>query len=738
MNKWTRRAFIGAGAIAGGGLLLGTGGIVFAPNRLGIIPAGDRPHALTTWLRLTPDNRVTVLVPHCDMGQGASTALAMMAAEEMDADWSTVSVAEAPAEDEYANGHLAQGFALGGPGIGVLRRPLAYVFYEIAEHMPLQVTGGSSSVRATGELGMRVAGASARHVLIEAAAARWGVPADQITAGKSTLTHTATGRRLTFGDVANDAAKLSLPDDPPLKPREQWTIVGRAIPRHDLPPKTNGTAVYGIDVSLPDVLYATLRAAPVFGGTLVDVDPQPAMAQAGVVRVVKLPNAAAVVADSYWSALKAVRVLNPNFSDGGNGAVDTAAMLANFRNDLNTNAGSPDHTAGNGADALQNAARVIEAEYSVPFQAHAPMEPPNATVRIADGTCEVWTGVQDPLSARQVAAKAAGLTVERVTVHNHPIGGAFGRKLPYPSDFLEQAVLIAKETSPRPVKLIWSREEDIAQDFYRTASICRFKAGLDAHGAATVWTAHFIGTAGDEAARFAYEIPNQRIAYNTPKFHIRTGYWRSVDHSQHGFFKESFLDELAAAAGKDPFAFRRDLLPQGSRERAVLELAAEKAGWGSALPAGQGRGIALTKAFGSIVAEVLEVGVTPDGKIRPRRATAVVDCGDLVNPDTARAQVEGGIMFALSAALYGNITIARGAVQETNFDTFRVAHMEDTPRIDVFFVESHAKRGGLGEVGVPGAAAALGNAIFAATGRRLRVLPFVGQDVSAVQRSAEL
>ena len=476
-------------------------------------------------------------------------------------------------------------------------------------------------------------------------------------------------------------------------------------------------------MALPDMLYATVAACPVFGGKLVSVDTTAAAKMPGVHSVVKLDDAVAVIADGYWRALQAVRALQPVWDFAGHATVTSDSILADQRALLGSNEGSADLKRGDTKAALASAARVISAEYYVPYLAHATMEPPNATVRIAGGKCEVWTGVQDPLNTRSVAATAAGLALENVTVHNFRVGGGFGRKVPASFDFITQAVQVAKTASPRPIKFIWSREEDIAHDYYRPTALIRFQGGLNAQNAPVAWRAHYTGTAEENAAQVPYNIDNFLISSSKFSNHVRTGPWRSVDHSQHGFFSESFVDELALAAGKDPFEFRRDLLTQGTRYRAVLEMAAAKSGWGTPLPPGSGRGIALTEAFGSIVAEVAEVTVSPCGTVRVNRVTAAVDCGDLVHPDTATAQIEGGILFGLAAALYGEITIDKGAVKQDNFSTYKVAKMVDAPEIAVFFIASHAPRGGIGEVGVPPIAPAIANAIHAASGVRIRSLP---------------
>jgi isoquinoline 1-oxidoreductase beta subunit len=715
--KWTRRGFIAAGGLVGGGLALG---IAFAPNRLRI--KGD-DKALNTWVKITPDNRVAVLVPHCDMGQGSQTGLAMMLAEEMDADWSLVGVQEAPALPAYANEYLVRGMLLGTAPPLILGREVDDAVLGLTALMGLQVTGGSASIRFTGELGLRTAGAAARAMLIQAAATRWGVSTDACSAERSTVRHEASGRVLSFGALAEDAASLPPPEAPALKPFAAWRIVGTSPPRFDVPAKVDGSAHYAVDVALPGMLYAAVTAAPVFGGKLLSVESASVEKMPGVHSVVRLDNAVAVVATGYWQALTGLNALKPVFDDGGHGHVSSTEIETAQSALLAKGPGSTDVKRGDAASALASAAHVVTADYAVPYLAHATLEPPNATVHIVGEKCEIWTGVQDPLNARATAARATGLPRENVTVHNCVVGGGFGRKIPDVMDFIEQAAKIGRAVAPRPVKLIWSREEDISHDYYRTAARARFQGGLNAQGKPVVWRADYTGDAGERAAHLPYQIDNQLITGWKYANHVRTGAWRSVDHSQHGFFSEGFVDELANAAGRDAFQFRRDLLPAGSRHLAVLNMAAEKSGWGSALPAGCGRGIALTEAFGSIVAEVAEVAVSPTGAVQVRRVTAVVDCGDLVHPDAATAQIEGGIMFGLAAALYGEITIENGAVSQRNFDTYQVARMADAPAIEVYFIASHAQRGGIGEVGVPAIAPAVANAIHAACGVRMRKLP---------------
>lgn len=724
MKKWTRRAVIGAGGIVGGGLAIGIGEFLFAPNRLNIFSSDNAATPrLTTWIKIAPDNVITVVVPHCEMGQGSQTGLAMMLAEEIEADWNLVHLEEAPALDEYAAGYMVRGFGFGNmdPPQGMLRG-LNHLSYKIADWMNLQVTGGSGSIRFTGEYGMRVAGASAKQMLIEAAAAKWSVPAAECVAKSSRVSH-PSGKSATFGELASDAAKLDPPPHPVLKSHESFSIIGTAKPRFDIPSKVNGTATYGLDVKLPSMVYAAVKASPVFGTKLTSVDKAPAERMPGVVRVVVLPDAVAVVAESYWHAEQALKQLQPVFDDGKHGEVTTASIFQSFSTVLSDGRGDSLEKHGDVEASFKQAAKKVEAEYRVPYLAHITMEPMNATARIADGRCEVWSGVQDPLSARAVAAKAASLDADAVTIHNQQLGGGFGRRLPGNFDYIDQAVRIAKELSPRPVKLIWSREEDTRHDFYRQASMGRYEGAVDGEGVPLTWRANFIGSAGEEAAAIPYAIPNRSIASHQSTNHVRLGAWRSVDHTQHGFFTESFVDELAAAAGRDPFEFRRKLLADKPRHLAVLELAASKSDWSTPLPKGRARGIALVESFGSIACEVAEIETNPKGVPKIVRVTAVVDCGGVVNPDSGAAQIEGGIMYGLAAALYGRIDIEKGAVVQGNFGDHPVARMSDTPAIEVHFINSNAPRGGLGEPGVPPIAPAIANAIFAATGNRIRTLP---------------
>ncbi len=727
MGKWTRRVFLTAGGLAGGGLVLGVAGITFAPNRFGLVPQeAGAASWLTVWLRLTPDNLATVVVPHCEMGQGTHTALAMMLAEELDADWGLVRIEEAPAEDAFANAHMLRGFLpfdIPTP----LGRGFDYATFRMAEWVGLQITGGSSSVRGTGRYGMQVAGATARAMLIEAAARRWNVPPAECAARLSRISHAASGRSAGYGELAAGAAQVALPAHPALKPLEAYTLIGTSIPRRDIPAKAIGTARYGVDVTLPGMLYAAVRAAPVFGGTLESVDSTAVEAMPGVKAAVRLDDAVAVVADGYWPALKGVRALEPVFGDGGNGATTSADIFSAQVAALGGDDLKSDAREGDGEQGLAAAARVVEAQYHVPFLAHATMEPMSATVRFADGRCEVWAGVQDPLSARKVAAEAAGLEPAQVTFHNQLLGGGFGRRLPRAFDYIAQAVRIARAVAPAPVKLIWSREEDMQHDYYRAAVVAQLKGGLDADDRLIAWAARYGGPADWFAGRPPYPVPHLALDSVKHGSHVRLGSWRSVNHSHHGFFVESFMDELAHAAGQDPLEFRRRALMDSPRHLAVLDKAAELAGWGTPLPAGRGRGIALVESFGSIVAEVADVEVTADGRLKVHEVCAAVDCGLAIHPDSAAAQIEGSIVFGLSAALFGEITIENGRVVQSNFHDYPVLKLAETPGIRVEFIRSGARLGGLGEPGVPPLAPAVANAVFAASGRRLRQLPLQAQ-----------
>lgn len=717
-RKWTRRAFIGTSALAGGGFLIGITGAIFAPSRHSVrADGGDAGGELNTWIAITSDNIVTVLVPHCEMGQGAQTALAMMAAEEMDADWQRVRFKEAPALDIYANAYIGRAF-LSVPD--PLVRGFDYGTYRLARLLGVQVTGGSLSVRTTGHYGMRIAGAAARDMLVAAAAKQFGVGADQCTVVNSRVSHAASGRSATFGELAAAAAQESVPSRPALKDPNSYTLRRVSRPRLDLRAKVDGSQIYGIDFTMPGMLHAAVDIAPVFGGTLIDVDTAAAERMPGVRRIVRLEEAVAVVADSYWQARKALATLKPNYGDAGHGGVSSATIFDAF-----------DKAIGAAPAMPAGAATIVKADYRVPFLAHATMEPMACTVRVQGDRAEVWAGTQDPLNARSTAARALGFDPSQVTYTNLGLGGGFGRKLPQFLDFVGLAARIAQQVSPAAVKMIWSRETDMQHGYYRPAAMCRFAGALDAAGSPIAVSCAYAGGGDGESTFMPYAIADKDAEARDAAHHVRTGPWRSVLNSQHGFFKEAFIDEMAHAARKDPFEFRRGLMTEQPRFKAVLERVAAMSGWGSALPEREGRGIAITECFGSIVGEVAHVHVSPDGALTVKSMYAAVDCGDIVNPDTATAQVEGGIMFGLAAAWLGAITIGEGKVVESNFHDFQSLKLAQAPAVQVEFIRSDAHIGGLGEPAVPPVAAAVSNAIFAACGIRVRDLPLKNASLKA-------
>jgi isoquinoline 1-oxidoreductase subunit beta len=722
-----RRAFLIGSAAAAGGLVLGYRAWANSYDHAAAAQVqGDGEHLLAGWVKIAPDDTVTVYVPHVDMGQGTHTALAMLLAEELDADWSKVRTERAPGEKTFANQFLARGWILQDRKFPMIDGAVGMAFEEISRFINLQITGGSTAVRMTGRFGMRQVGAAARAMLLQAAAQRWNVPADRLTVREGVVSDPATGQSARFGELAEAAAGLRVPSDVRLKQPGEWKIVGTSPKRLDIPAKTDGSFGYGIDLKLPDMLHAALKAAPVHGGRLTDVDLSPARSMPGVVQAVRLERAVAVVAQSWWQARQAVDALQPRFSHGDKPIMSSADIVAEQDRALAAGGGTEMVSIGDAGRVLSlaDAAKVVEAEYRVPYLHQAAMEPLNITARFADGKLTVWGGEQDALGAKARLMEVSGLGSDAVTLHGLPAGGSFGRRSADSADYFDHLVPLAIATSPRPVKLIFSREEEFTHGAYRPALATRIRAALGDDGLPSAWSQNYLYTGRrNEAFSLPYRIANQEIRSIDFATHVNTGSWRSVAHTQHGFWTESFVDELAHAAGRDPYEYRAALLEEGSRARKVLQTAADKAGWGTPLPAGRGRGIALVESFGSIVAEVIEVSVGANGMPRVERVVAAVDCGTVVHPDNARAQVEGAIVMALSAALFEEITIEDGAVAQQNFPDYPIIGMADVPEIEVHFVESGGMWGGLGEPGVPPAAPALANAIFAATGKRIRQLP---------------
>ena len=726
MGKWTRRAFIATGVAAGGVLVVG---VAIRPGdrreALRHAVAADDEQLIHTWVKIAPDNSVTAIVPHAEMGQGAQTALAQMLADELDARWQDVRILEAPAHDGYANFALAKGFLLGESRIPTVLVPTVDgVLMKISDVMHLQITGGSLSVRSTGVHGMRVAGAAARALLLEAAADRWQVDAAELLGRDGQVVHEASGRQAPYAEFAAAAGALEPSASPVLKKPGEFTLMGTSVPRADVPAKVTGAAGFGIDARVPGMKMAAIRRAPVFGAGLANVDDSRAASMPGVVAVVAFDDAVAVVADGYWRASQALEQVDVTWTATEADDVDSEALFAQFERDMDRAVADgreqTDFTRGDARDALSRADRVVEASYRVPYLAHACMEPMNATAHVSGSGCELWTSTQNPLGFKYAVADALGLDAEHVIVHNAYLGGGFGRRSD--PDYAIQAARLSRSVNA-PVQLIWSREEDIRQDHYRPAVLSRFKAGLDANGRLTAWENQFVDKHEPaEAPYVPYAIEHQLVHYTDSPTHVPFGPWRSVDHSQHGFFTESFIDEVAHAAGRDPFEYRRDLLAPGSRQRAVLEMAADKAAWGQPLPDGRGRGIALQQSFGTIVAQVVEVTVT-NGRVNVDRVVCVADPGFAVSPDGLTAQMESGIVYGLTAALYGEIHIERGAVAQSNFHDYRMLRMDEMPLVETFIINSGAPWGGAGEPGTPAIAPALANAVFDATGTRIRELP---------------
>ena len=702
----SRRAFLKAG-VAGGGFVLGFGLPAFLGDAAAATSGSFEPNA---FIRIGSHGSVTLTMPQVEMGQGTYTSMSMLIAEELEVALSQVRLEHAPPDiKRYGNPLLAGD----------------------------QITGGSTSIRAFWEP-MRQAGAAARVMLISAAAKRWQVDPSACHAERGEVVHTASGRRIKYGALAADAARMPVPEKVALKRPEEFKLIGTPAKRLDTPAKVNGKAVYGIDVRPPGLKIATLAQSPVFGGRLKSVDETAARSVKGVRQVVRLVDAVAVVADHMGAAKKGLAALVIEWDNGPNAALGTED-IARALEQGTLGAGAVAQNVGDIDKAIAGATTKIDAIYQVPFLAHAAMEPMNCTVHVRKDGCEVWVGTQVVARAQATAAKTTGLPLDKVVVHNHLIGGGFGRRLEI--DGVTRAVQIAMQVDG-PVKVIWSREEDLQHDMYRPYFVDRMSAGLDEGGMPVAWSHRFAGSSilarflpqafnngldsdtTDGAINLPYALPNFRVEYlRMEPQGIPTAFWRSVGPSHNVFVVESFIDELAAAAKKDPVDYRLALLAGSPRAKAVLRLAAEKAGWGRPLPKGRGRGVATQFVFGTYLAEVAEVEVSKDGEIRVQRVVCAVDCGLVVNPDTVQAQVQSAVVFGISAALFGKITLKDGRVEQTNFDTYRALRMSETPPIEVHIVRNTEAPGGMGEPGTSAIVPAVMNAIFAATGRRLRKLP---------------
>ena len=737
MGKWTRRAFLTTGVLVGGGIAVG---VAIRPgnraSKLSELVADEGESLVHTWVKLDSNNVVTAIVPHSEMGQGVGTALTQMLADELDADWNLVRFEEAPALSEFANYPLGKGMLLAGVDMPEFVVPTVDgILIRTAQALDLQMTGGSLSVRTTGAYGMRVAGAAVKEMLRSAAAEAWQVPIDEVLASNSQLSHKASGRTEPYSTFAETAGRMTPPASPKLKSSDEFKIMGRHVERHDIPSKVDGTATFALDIQLPDMLYATARRTPTFGGGIAKVDDARTRSIKGVVDVIQLPPAevgaivggfsspesVAVVAEGYWPAKQGMDVLDIEWQGTENDGVSSEAIFEQFERDISASVDrESDVLDGDLKSAMASAAVIVEADYQVPYLAHTCMEPLNATASVKDGRCEIWVGCQSPLGFRKAVADALGFEVDNVTLHNCFMGGGFGRKSR--ADYAIQAALLAAKVG-RPVKLIWTREEDVRQDFYRPAIQSRFRAALDEDGNLTAWENTYVDKHEPaEAPLIPYAVASRDIGHVSSPTHIPFGAWRSVDHSQHGFFTESFMDEVAAAAGQDPFEYRAERLKDKPRQLAVLRKVAEAADWKRSLGKARGRGISLQECFGSIVAQVVEVTIV-DGQPQVDRVVAAIDPGFAVSPDGLSAQIESGIVYGLTAALYGEITIENGAVKQSNFSDYEALRMSKAPKIETHIINSGYAMGGAGEPGTPGIAPALANAIYDATGLRIRKLP---------------
>jgi isoquinoline 1-oxidoreductase beta subunit len=702
----SRRSFLKTSAAVTGGLMLGFN----LPGTLGEAMAAGTVHTPNAWVHIADNNVITLLSARSEMGQGVYTSMPMLIAEELHVDISQIKVAAAPPGEVYVNA------LLGG-----------------------QLTGGSTSVR-EGWLKLRVAGAQVREMLITAAAARWAVDRDLVRADKG-MVYGPKGLKSTYGELAEAAARMPVPEKPPMKDPKDFKIVGKRTKRVDTPAKVNGTAQFGIDVKLPGMVYASLAQCPVIGGKVKSFDGAKAKAVAGVIDVVQISDGVAVVASSWWQAKKARDLLSIQWDEGAGAALSDASVIDGTRQALKTGKVLEiTKPQGDVAAALKGAAKVLEAEYVIPMQAHAPLEPMNFTAHVQGNKALLIGPTQFQQGAQGAVAGALGLKPEDVTLQTTFLGGGFGRRLEL--DFIVQAAEISKAVN-KPVKLLWTREDDMTHDFYRPVGVNQLKAGLDASGkpvamhfkvASQSVTQRAFGLPKDtmdpfmaEAAVAGYNIANTQHDLVIHDTGIRVGYWRAVSHNMNAFANESFMDELAKSAGKDPYEYRMNLLSGKPRFANVLKLAADKAGWGKPLAKGRALGIALMEGYDTYMAQVAEVSLNDSGEVQVHRVTVAADLGYMVNPDTVEAQLQSSIIFGMGAALKHQITMANGRVQETNYHNFQPVRMNEAPKIDIVLVKSTEKPGGIGEPATAVVAPAIANAVAKLTGKRVRRLPITAE-----------
>ncbi|HWE75546.1 MAG TPA: molybdopterin cofactor-binding domain-containing protein [Stellaceae bacterium] len=724
ISTLSRRRFLVTGVTAAGGFAIGISALPHLAHAVTVAAQpwndeeGHNPREIDAWIAIDPDDSILIRYQRSEMGQGSMTALPMLINEELQADWSKIRI-------EYASPNR-----------------------NIREHKIYgdMNSNGSRSVRASQQK-MQQVGASARVRLIQAAATKWGVPASECSSANSVITHVSSGRTIRYGEVAADAAQIKLDKEPVIKTPDQFTFAGKPMPRVDVAHKIDGSGKYGMDAQVPGMVFAAIVQCPVAGGKLKNVDASVIAGMPGNPQVVKLDDAVAVVADgSWWRARQALAKLQPDWDVGAAGDTDSAQLSKEFRAALDGQA-LVAQNQGDVDKALSGDAKIHEAVYETPYLSHSPMEPMNATVHLQADRLDVWVGTQDAREATEAAAKAAGMEAEKVYVHNGYVGGGFGRR--DANDEVKQAIAIAKVVN-KPVKLIWSREEDTRHDKYRPHAVVRFRAALGSDGMPTALatravTSSILNSAGRPSpakgpepqavaglADIGYTIPNSRVDAIIKNTHLPVWFWRAPGANQNVFAIESFIDELALAAGQDPYQYRRKLLAGKPDWLKVLDAAAEKGDWGKPLPKGTGRGMAICTDTDSLCAQVAEVTVSPKGEVHVDRVTVALDTRYQVNPLSIAEQAEGSVIFNLSAVLYGKIEVKNGAVVQGNFDTYRMVRLAQAPKIDVVLVPSGgSKWGGAGEPATPPIAGAVANAIFAATGKRIRTLPVMDTDLSA-------
>jgi isoquinoline 1-oxidoreductase subunit beta len=714
-NNFNRRKFLQTSALVGGGILLGFHVPAFGKGmQKAGIPAPLVPNA---FIRIGADNVVTVIVNHSEMGQGAYTSLPMLIADELDADWSKVRFEPAPVNPVYNH-----------PAFG------------------MQGTGGSTSTLIEWDR-YRNAGATGRYMLVTAAAQTWSVDPSTCSTENGYVIHTTSGRKLSYGELVEKAATVAAPKTVQLKDPKDYKLIGKPIKRLDTPEKTNGTGIFGLDVKVPNLLTAVVARPPVFGGKVKSFNADKAKAIKGVKEVVQIDRGIAVVADGFWPAKLGRDALDIVWDDGSLASLDSKTQTEQYAA-LAREPGAVAKKEGDVAAAKSKAVKTLEVAYDLPYLAHAPMEPLNCVADVKADSCEIWVGTQFQTADLMAASQITGLKPEQIKLHTTLLGGGFGRRAVLDSHFVREAVEVSKAVKS-PVKVVWTREDDIKGGYYRPRAYHKIVGGIDAAGKPLFWQHNIVcqsfavgtpfeafmiqngvdGTAVEGASELPYHVPNQHTAWNMAPGGVPTLWWRSVGSSHTAFAVESFIDELAKAAGKDPYEYRRTLMDKHPRQKKVLEMVAEKSGWKKPLLPGRGRGIAVHESFGSVVAHVAEVSITKEKTLRVHKVTCVIDCGQTVNPDTIKAQMEGCIVFGITAALYGEITFENGKVKQHNFNDYRMVRMNEMPVVDVHIVDSKEKMGGVGEPGVPPVAPAVMNALFTLTGKRVRTLPLRPSDL---------